>query len=411
MITFNVLDKPKVNYWWSIIDNVLIALFIFIVPAFSDRDGIFHILSLTSIGFVICSLLLHLLFTYGFFIHFSVLSFLVFAFSVLLSSALSNFNGLSTTVFSMILLLLVFYFYYSSSLSNLFHFLLSLITGGFLFSVYFFLIYHADILSFNFSRIGDYFTNVNRIGDSFAISFCATLLILFFFSPKKWFWKTILCIFLGFFFVFSAFTGSKAAILLEIAAVLVCVFAWLPLKKRPWLIFFVAFSFLLFLGLIKIPAFSRFSDMFSFILGDSTRDLSSSERLSMFAQGFFFFGQRPLFGYGIDGFLAISGFGKYSHNTVSELLCDFGIFGFVSYEAPLFYSLAKLNKKNKVSLGFGLVFLVIIVFLQVSFPVFSYKMNSLVYGAFCAFIPRCSYNEVVFGKKHPMTLKTGHIEI
>lgn len=272
--------------------------------------------------------------------------------------------------------------------------LFSLIGGGFCFAIYFFATYHSEILSFNFSRIGDLFSNVNRVGDSFAISFSATIMLIFFFKPKNLFLKISLWILAAVFLIFSAFTGSKAALLIEVVSLLAAVFVLLGSSKRIWFIVLLLATFFLLLGLSKIPGldavFSRFTDMFYFLLGDAREDPSSSERVSMFAQGFYYFGQRPLFGNGVGGFTSIGTYGTYSHNTISELLCDFGIFGFLTYEAPVIYTVIKMDKKDRKIFGIGLVLLVTIFFLQTSFPVFIYKMNSLVYGAFCGFIPRLS---------------------
>ncbi|OPZ24576.1 MAG: hypothetical protein BWZ03_00118 [bacterium ADurb.BinA186] len=411
-------SKTKLNRIWTILDGVLIGFFAFSVPAFSDRAGIYHVLSLLSIALMIASLFLHLLLTKNLHFSFSIWAFLAFTGGILISASLNHFRDLSTTLFSMILLFLTFTFYFSSPLGNLRILWISLICGGLCFAVYFFAIYHADILSFNFSRIGDLFSNVNRVGDSFGISFAATIVLLFFFKPKKLVIRIGLWIVAAVFAVFSAFTGSKAAILLDAVSLLAAVYVLLGSSKRIWFLVFTFASFFLLLGLSKIPAldsvFSRFTDMFYFLLGDSREDPSSAERLSMFAQGFYYFGQRPLFGFGIGGFKYVGSYGVYSHNTISELLCDFGIFGFLTYESPIVYTTFKMDKKDRQVFGTGLVLLVIIFLLQTSFPVFTYKMNTLVYGAFCGFIPRLSKNKVspAFAKKkQPERIETLWLDI
>jgi O-antigen ligase len=386
--------NPKINKIWTIIDTVLIGCFSFTVPAFSDRAGLYHVLSLVSIALVISSLLLHLLFSKNFHFSFSVWCFIAFTVGVVISASLNSFRDLSTTIFSMILLFLTFTFYFSSSLADFRALLIALIGGGGCFAIYFFAVYHSEILSLDFSRIGSLFSNVNRVGDSFAISFAATIMLIFFFKPKKLFFKIALWAVAFVFLAFSAFTGSKAALLIDVVSLLAAVFVLLGSSKRIWFIVLVIATFFVLLGLSKIPGldvvFSRFTDMFYFLLGDAREDPSSSERVSMFAQGFYYFGQRPLFGNGIGGFSNIGTYGVYSHNTISELLCDFGIFGFLTYEAPVIYTVIKMDKKDRQIFGIGLVLLVVIFFLQTSFPVFTYKMNSLVYGAFCGFIPRLS---------------------
>jgi hypothetical protein len=203
-----------------------------------------------------------------------------------------------------------------------------------------------------------------------------------------------------------------------VVSLLAAVFVLLGPSKRIWFLVFTFASFFLLLGLSKIPAldsvFSRFTDMFYFLLGDSREDPSSAERLSMFAQGFYYFGQRPLFGYGIGGFKYVGSYGVYSHNTISELLCDFGIFGFLTYESPIVYTTVKMDKRDRQIFGTGLVLLVIIFLLQTSFPVFTYKMNTLVYGAFCGFIPRLSKNKVSAvssAKKQPERIETLWLDI
>jgi O-antigen ligase len=388
MTLFKVPLTEKANKIWSYFDCFFIASFVFSVPAFSDRSGVYHALSLFFIGLVIVSLAAHLLLTKNFRFSFPLVSFIVFGISVFVSCIFSGFANVSSTIFSALFLLVIFTFYFSSPLADIRKVLFSVALGGFFFSIYFFVIYHSEILSFDFSRIGEYFTNVNRVGDSFGISFVASIVILFFFTPKKRFWRVVFSFFSVLFLSFSAFTGSKAVLFLDVISLLFALLFFSPQKRTLMLmICLLLFPIVLYFG--QTPAlstvFSRFLELFYFLLGDSRLDPSSSERMSMFAQAFYYYGQRPLFGFGIDAFSSLGAFGMYSHNTISELLCDFGIFGFLSYEAPLVYTILSLNKNDKNTFYSALVLLIAIFFLQTSFPVFLYKMNSLLYALFCSF--------------------------
>lgn len=74
-----------------------------------------------------------------------------------------------------------------------------------------------------------------------------------------------------------------------------------------------------------------------------------------------------LLGYGVGGFSVASGINTYSHNNFTELLCNFGLFGFISFHFIYVYLILKLKpkmviKNETVALYFILLFYFVILF-------------------------------------------------
>jgi len=389
-----LFDMPsKLKCFWRVSNLVLVALFWFSVPSISDRSGVYHIISLLIIALFLASSLTYSFLNHDLRVKPAWILMIIFGFVMLLSTLINDPSRLNTTPFSMILLFVAAYFLSLSKDATVKNFCLALFAGGFLFSIYFGVVYWNEIIHLEVDRLGDYFTNVNRVGDSFSLSFSAGLLLLFIEKrPKKW---IVILISFGclVFAFFSFLTGSKAVLLAEVGSLYIALWMIFSAKNR---IFLVVLPILLILCvplLANIPvlksSLSRFTDMFAFFLGDFSSDPSTSARITMLAEGFYLFGQRPFFGYGVNGFAVLSGFGTYSHNTISELLCNFGFFGFVAYQTPLFLAFLHAKKGRNQHWLFFLIFIIPILLLQLSFPVFINKQYALLFGAVCGF---CDHN-------------------
>lgn len=64
-------------------------------------------------------------------------------------------------------------------------------------------------------------------------------------------------------------------------------------------------------------------------------------------QGIEWFLQKPLFGWGIQAYQAMSPIGFYSHSNYVELLCNFGLFGTILYYSQLISCLNIMMKNRK----------------------------------------------------------------
>lgn len=71
----------------------------------------------------------------------------------------------------------------------------------------------------------------------------------------------------------------------------------------------------------------RVEGLLGTLFGGKNTEASAVQRSQMIEKAWEMFLQKPLFGWGIDGFTAKSGFGTYSHHNYMEMLVSFGFFG------------------------------------------------------------------------------------
>lgn len=241
--------------------------------------------------------------------------------------------------------------------------------GIFLFSLYFLFHYRTEILNFRSYgleafRLGSYFDNPNGVS-AYAVLGVASSLFVILFGKK----------FVRFCFVLPLLTtllvgittGSKTFI------VAVGVFAisllFFRLKNHK-LIFLISLGALAALGivLINLPFLqtlkTRIIDSFQTLIGTSSKaDTSTIERAVWIDYGFYLGARNVLFGFGVNGFSFYSGVGTYSHSNFAEVLCDFGLVGFILFHLPLlfilFRSLFKKGTDKSLVLPFILYYLLI----------------------------------------------------
>lgn len=123
-------------------------------------------------------------------------------------------------------------------------------------------------------------------------------------------------------------------------------------------------------------------------------EASSDTRADMLASAIELWRQYPLFGCGFEGFARLSGFEVYSHSTLSEVLCNAGVFGMILlgffYIFPgvqlLRLILASADPEQK-GLRVGLLALWLQLVLFSLFGVMYYSGESLcIYMAICGYL-------------------------
>lgn len=293
--------------------------------------------------------------------------FLIFFLLIIFFSTL--INGFKTdirAIFSCAIIFLCFYMFNKTEHTIKF-LLFSLFSAIVIFSIIFAIVYRKEIISFSFEedRIGDIFANINVNACYFAIGVCLSL--YYSLTIKK---KILIIVFslLGALMLFiGATSGSKVFFLLSFFGCLTLLVVFFG-KKR-WYFSLIAFVIIISIAILilTLPVFSvlrnRLLSMFAlFGIGSSSQfDYSTNERLSMIQEALYLFTKKPFLGYGFNGYAIQGSFGVYSHNTITELLCDFGIFGFLFFELYSFFPglLHKTSKNSKIlfSLMFVLLFL------------------------------------------------------
>ena len=214
------------------------------------------------------------------------------------------------------------------------------------------------------------------------------MLYLGFAKNKLWFILMIATVVLG------LVTGSRKVVVAVLCGTLLFVFVYFkyfPQKKIGKKIAIVS-VILVVLGLIIYACFenellyniigNRLEGFVETLTGEGEGEASAEIRYNMIVRAFEMFAQKPLFGWGIEGFAAYSGFWVYSHNNYTETLVSFGIVGFIllySYKVVLLVAQFKTISREQDKSGClqsMIIFVAMTISLVLDFAAIS--MNNLV---------------------------------
>jgi len=226
--------------------------------------------------------------------------------------------------------------------------------------------------------------NVNSYSPIFTIGVLLGLYFLIL-NRKKWLLLLSNLLIIGIFLISGLLTGSRqfiVGILIPCSFFIIYYFG-----KKKWYMSLAIFLFL-FTSLFLLSQLSIFATtlerLWTFVSSffepdQGSADNSSIYRIFMIKEAVYLFSTRPLFGYGAQGYGYYGSIASYSHNTFSELLCNFGIFGFLSFELLLFLpaffvSKAQIEKKDKMLIYFIYSFIII----QQMFSVFYLQKTMMV---------------------------------
>lgn len=346
-------NSVKIKKILKVIVCLLLALYCFCVPSFGETTGILHytiyisMILLTGFSFLYCFLYKDLK------VHPYVFVLVSFVLVALVGTIL--YSHLYRDWLTLVLLLLSFFsFVYAFKTINSKLLILRIICFAFLlFNLYFCYIYRNELLNISSLasgnlRLGEYFDNVNGVA-IFAMFGFAISLYLFLFD--KLIFKLISILPCGLSFVVGISTGSRTFILM----VVLFAFLFLFFRFKKHKIVFLLISILLisliviFLSLPMAATITkRLKEGVQTLLGTANRVDTSTVQRTVFIDYGFYLGQKNLiFGLGTFGFSVFSGVDTYSHCNYSEILCNFGIIGFVLYHASLILLLCSsfANKK------------------------------------------------------------------
>lgn len=327
------LDKTK--YIFEAIIYISILILSFMLPSFSYTS--LHNLPLLFVGLV-CILIIAYLFKYKTFsMNKCISSMILFLLVIIISSMLNDISQIKKTEFLLIIMCIILYEFISSN-NHLIRSIYALYFGLTLFFIYFFIIYHKEILSLDFKRLGSAFGNVNAIGEYFMVGYLFGLYLVII---RKNF---LLVIPTGIFIIFGFLTGSKS-FFLSLLLLSVC-FIVMIFGRKKWYISLISIVsvIIVILVLLNLPMFAtmkkRIISMLNTLLGNNSSyvDMSTVERYNMIFEAFYLFTFKPVFGWGTNGFAINGSYATYSHTTITELLCDFGLAGFVLFIIPIICS-------------------------------------------------------------------------
>lgn len=192
-------------------------------------------------------------------------------------------------------------------------------------------------------------------GNAISGKMCTNIALSFFFmkqAKKKWI-KVLIALPIILFAILVFFCGSRRGLL---TLVMICIVYLLINARGVKVINAVLTSVVLAIGLYYLvmnwePAYnvlgSRLEDMIQGLLGGSG-DGSFNWRRLMLEEGWRYFLEKPVFGWGIANFAhlfgAEHGLTTYSHNNFIEILVSGGIVGFMIYYSIYVFVLTKLWK-------------------------------------------------------------------
>lgn len=350
----NFLNKEKNNYKENkklyIVDTsiyMILTLFFFSLPSFSYNS--LHLIPVFLMAFLCALIFVRTIIFKKVFIDSIVVSIFGFIFTILISYIVNKLTTpmkMNTTLFFLPLMYLVLYHFFTEE-KNIRVGLHLFLVGISLFCFYFFIAYAKEIIHFDINRLGIKFGNPNTIGNYFAIAFAIGLYFSLFEKKYYFFPFLLLYLLLGF------TTGSKGFILMVFIILGFNIVLFFGKKKWYISLILILGAILVFFALLQLPIFSVFKqriyDFFKYLFSkDSHDDFSTASRFYMVLEGLVLFIKRPIIGWGINGFTIRSSFGMYAHNTIIDILANFGLISLIFFLYPLVKAFPKsLNKEKK----------------------------------------------------------------
>lgn len=243
--------------------------------------------------------------------------------------------------------------------------------GIFVFSLFFLLLIAFGLnKSSGEGRYGSIFGDENEVALYFASTIFLALYFLFFnkHSSKL---ASILAIPS---FICGLLTGSKGFVISVLFSIYIIMAFYNGRKHwiRTLLIIIISIGLFIILSISNIPFISTYlqriiSSVFN-VFSESSSDYSTQNRLSMFFDAWNLFLHKPILGHGNRAYYYYSSFGGggWSHNQFTEILCSYGILGFISF--GLLFIIPFLQRKDKTdNIPIMLVFFMISWMFSVSF--------------------------------------------
>ncbi len=244
---------------------------------------------------------------------------------------------------------------------------LILVAAFFIFSIIFIIYFRYEIAHYrqythDQFRLGPPFENQNAVGNYMAIAIIITIYLILF-NKNKLYWLLVIPLIVFFFIGFT--TGSRTFLVLSALSVAALIF--FRFRKKWWVVLIaLAGSAALLIVLINfVPIFSSIKYRIEDTLSMFTNGLSAGstlERIVWQQYGVYLASRRILFGYGDSGFAAASGVNTYTHGNFSEVLCDFGIVGFIGFYMllimPFLYAIKMKNDEKYFVLTMVIIMMV-----------------------------------------------------
>ena len=334
------------------------CLYIFSIPSFGESSSFTRYIIYIAMIMLGLSVFSYLLLYGDFRLRKEALLIPLFALIALLGTVI--YSKEFRAWFSLVLLSISFFiFIYAFKIIKSKIVILNIITIAlFLFSLYFIYYFRSKIIHFNSeTRLGPPFDNQNGVAAFAVVGFSVPLYLLFFYSRKI---RFIYLIPILTSLVVGIATGSRTFYAVVIIFLLVFLFFKFQKHKILYLCVvgvLIGFS-ILFINLPFMESFKlRIIASLETIFGTASKvDTSTLERVVYVDYGFVLGSKNLIIGYGVNGFSIFSGVGTYAHSNFAEVLCDFGIIGFIVFYLPLLILFFKAITNKKIDKVFVVSF-------------------------------------------------------
>lgn len=346
---------------------VIFLILCFSIPSFSALP-IFNYVTIILVAILCIIILVWKILFHKILVDYFALLIVVFNIAIFISNI---FNKDASHIITYVTLsgmsFCLYQFFLEKKYRNLIHYIIFFAFAAF--AVYFIAYYKSYLFNFSFQRIGDKFDNLNTVAYYFLYAFVTSLSLI---NIRKV--LSFLYIFPSLLFIFLLYrTGSRSALILAIICMLIIPFHLLKGKKR--FIPFVIDICIIVVGIISvviiekvlnISIFSRLAEFFDALKGEGV-DYSSANRIELVFQSFQLFLRKPVFGWGNNVFSIYSSERLFAHNNLTELLCNFGLLGFVPFELIVIISFLKIKKTKEFSQTTSFALLLMLCFFGVQF--------------------------------------------
>ena len=269
--------------------------------------------------------------------------------------------------------------------------LIAISAGITLFSLVFIVAYRKDLTNVSLLlsgklRLGFRFDNPNGIGAYEFLCFASSLYVLLN-EKKKWRFLFALPILLAVLVGFS--TGSKTFFFSIFIFVLIVLFFKF---KRRWIYLLsvvlvigagVALLYLPFLSTLRQRIFVSLGTFFG---SGNEVDSSTIIRSVWFDYGLYIGSRHLLFGTGSNGFAIFSGLGTYAHSNYVEVLCDFGLLGFLIFYLQLIFLFLNSLKIKNINKSFVVAFFIYYLIVGFSTVFYYKKLYFLMLALMCSIV-------------------------
>ena len=350
-----LFNENKIKYIFSTIIIISIGLLSFMLPGLSYT--FLHKIPLLHAGLLSLMIIVYLFLYQKIFIDKYIISMLLFCFVILISSLINDPRQIGQTEFLLTTLFIMLYEFMSAK-EHKNKSIYSIYLGLCLFVLYFFVSYFKEIISLDIGRLGRLFGNENAIGQYFCLGY---ILNLYLGITRK---NYPLIVTLPFFAIFGALTGSKLFLIMLILVTIAFIIMFFGRKKWYWSVIIITCTLAIIIGVLQLKMFlmlkERILDMIRLLVGRSSSiDMSTITRYNMFFEGIYLFTFKPLLGWGANGFAINGAYQTYSHSTISELLCNFGLIGFVSFCLPVVFSICEKKSKDTKTISIMLIIFIL----------------------------------------------------